>query len=415
METNTVLQGDSAVVLKQLPSQSVDVVYADPPFGTQSDQVQAERSTSKLLEYSDRWPTQGAYLGWLRSILLECKRVLKATGAIFVHCDWRMSHRIRILLDEVFGEDNFRNEIIWAYKRWTNNTGTLQRLHQTIFYYTASPAHQMNLIFDEYSFTTNLDQIWQARARDASGKSVYATDERGNHVAYGKAKKGVPLGDVWDIPYLNPKAKERVGYPTQKPVELLLRLLDVASREGDIVVDPFCGSGTTLVAAQMRARKYIGIDRSEDAIRIAKQRLSSSTISPSVVAQKGRMSFLAKVDNPLVRLVLQNLKAAPVYRNHHLDGFLTETFDDSPVGLRIILDTKATSRDLSAFMGVLYKKRCAAGILVCSEDVPLDHLLFGYDLPLLIAPLQRVLAAPASVLADLATLLASSTRLPKTL
>lgn len=414
IETNAVLLGDCAAVLAELPAQVADLIYADPPFGTQKDQVNTERRSSRMLQYSDRWPGKNAYLDWLRPILAECQRVLKPSGAILVHCDWRMSHWIRVLLDEVFDEGNFRNEIIWSYRRWTNSTKSLQRLHQNIYYYAASPAHEMNPQLVDYSPTTNLDQIWQARARDENGKSVYATDEAGEHLPYGRAKKGVPLGDVWEIPYLNPKARERVGYPTQKPIALLDRLLEIASRPGDLVLDPFCGSGTTLVAAHLKGRRYIGIDNSQDAVRISQERLAGPVVSDSVVARSGREGFVEKTDQPTMQEVLGKLNALPVYRNQNLDGFLRETLNDLPVGLRVVLaeETRSLDESEAAFIRVLRQKKCTAGVLVYMAATSAQPALFGLpaesgDFPLLKVPLQDALKTPDAVLENLNRLLAS--------
>ena len=126
--------------------------------------------------------------------------------------------------------------------------------HQTIYFYSKSKDFKFNTIYKAYAPTTNIDQILQDRQRTKNGKSVYKKDKNGN-VVLGKEKRGVPLSDVWEIPYLNPKAKERVGYPTQKPVLLLQQILEIATDEDDLVVDPFNGSGTTCVAAKSMNKK----------------------------------------------------------------------------------------------------------------------------------------------------------------
>jgi site-specific DNA-methyltransferase (adenine-specific) len=196
-------------------------------------------------------------------------------------------------MDKVFGRENFQSEIIWSYKRWSNAKKGLLNAHQVIFFYSKTQDFKFNTLYTDYSATTNLDQILQDRERDENGKSVYKKDENGN-VILGKEKKGVPLSDVWEIPYLNPKAKERTGYPTQKPVLLLNQILNIVTDEGDLVVDPFCGSGTTCVSAKSLNRQFIGIDISKDAVELANSRLEEMVISESNLLNKGTNEYQEK-------------------------------------------------------------------------------------------------------------------------
>ena len=149
----------------------------------------------------------------------------------------------------------------------------------------------------------------------------------------GKEKKGVPLSDVWEIPYLNPKAKERTGYPTQKPVLLLNQILNIVTDEGDLVVDPFCGSGTTCVSAKSLKRQFIGIDISKDAVELANSRLEEMVISESNLLNKGTNEYQEKSEKELA--ILQNINAFPVQRNSGIDGFLKDHFEDMPVPVKI--------------------------------------------------------------------------------
>ena len=187
-------------------------------------------------------------------------------------------------------------------------------------------------MYTDYSASTNLDQILQERERDENGKSVYKRDENGN-VIIGKEKKGVPLSDVCDIPYLNPKAKERTGYPTQKPVLLLNQIISIATDEGDIVLDPFCGSGTTCVSAKSLGRRYIGIDISKEAVTLANTRLEEMIITESNLLSKGTAEYIEKTEKELS--ILQSINAFPVQRNTGIDGFLKEHFDGKPVPVKI--------------------------------------------------------------------------------
>jgi site-specific DNA-methyltransferase (adenine-specific) len=332
MEINKIIHGDCRERLKEFEANSVDLVYFDPPFFTQKTHSLKTRDNSKQYEFEDRFSSISEYLDLIENVLVECKRILKDTGSVFLHCDKTASHNIREVLDMVLGRDNFQSEIIWSYKRWSNSKKGLLNAHQVIFFYSKTKDFKFNTIYTDYSATTNMDQILQERERDENGKSVYKKDENGN-VVIGKEKKGVPLSDVWDIPYLNPKAKERTGYPTQKPVLLLNQIIKIASNEGDLVLDPFCGSGTACVSAKHLGRSYIGIDKSIDAVTLANSRLGEMIITESELLNKGTESYIEKTEKELA--ILQNINAIPVQRNSGIDGFLKEQINGSPVPVKI--------------------------------------------------------------------------------
>lgn len=314
-----IIKGDCLDEMKKLETQSVDVVYLDPPFYTQKKQRLSGRD-GKLHEFDDQWKSLDDYLRFMKLRLKECYRVLKDTGTIFLHCDRIIDFRLRGILSDIFGEDNFRSEIIWSYKRWSNSSKGLLNNHQVIYMYSKSPEFVFNVLYTDYSETTNLDQIVQLRQRDSNGKVVYKRDKDGK-VVEGGNKKGVPLSDVWNIPFLNPKAKERTGYPTQKPVELLKRVLDISSNAGDTVLDPFMGSGTTLVAAKLRNRNFIGIDVSDDAVSIAQRRLEKMEITESQLLKKGKVAYQNK--NVQELSILNALGAKVVQRSKKIDGILS--------------------------------------------------------------------------------------------
>jgi site-specific DNA-methyltransferase (adenine-specific) len=332
MEINKIIHGDCRVRLKEFGVNSIDLVYFDPPFFTQKTHSLKTRDNSKQYEFDDKFDSIGEYLELIEAVLVETKRVLKNTGSVFLHCDKTASHQIRNVLDRVFGCENFQSEIVWSYKRWSNSKKGLLNAHQIIFFYSKTKDFTFNTIFTDYSATTNIDQILQERERDENGKSVYKKDENGN-VVIGKEKKGVPLSDVWDIPYLNPKAKERTGYPTQKPVLLLNQIIKIASDEGDIILDPFCGSGTTCVSAKHLKRNYIGIDKSLDAVELAVSRLEEMVITESELLNKGTECYIEKTEKELA--ILQNINAIPVQRNSGIDGFLKEQINGNPVPVKI--------------------------------------------------------------------------------
>lgn len=271
MTHNTLHNADCLEALRALPADSVHLIYLDPPFNTN-----AIRRTYAAA-YDDAFGAPADYIAYMRPRVQQLRRVLAPNGSLFFHCDWRTSHHVRLMLDELFlfspggkGDEGkkggcFVNEIIWHYGLGASKARRqLLTKHDVIFWYANSPDYTFNLI------------------REAPTKAMLAkyrhVDEQGNHYmnSYGRRytlKGGKPLDDVWSIPAIAPTSKERAGYPTQKPLTLLRRIIQLASNEGDVVLDPFCGSGTTLVAAQQLQRQWIGIDANPQAIAIARKRL----------------------------------------------------------------------------------------------------------------------------------------------
>ena len=329
---NNILHGNCIDVLKNKKSESIDLVYFDPPFFTQRKHLLSNRDNSKTYEFDDKYNSLEEYLTLIENTLNHCKRLLKRTGSVFLHCDKTASHNIRTVLDKVFGKENFQSEIVWSYKRWSNSKKGLLNSHQIIFFYSKTEDFKFNTLYTDYSATTNIDQILQERVRNSNGKSVYKKDANDN-IVIGKEKKGVPLSDVWEIPYLNPKAKERMGYPTQKPVLLLNQIINIATDEGDIVLDPFCGSGTTCVSAKLLKRNYIGIDISKDAVALANSRLQEMIITESNLLNKGKEKYKQKTEHEL--RILNEIGAIPVQRNKGIDGFLKEYYNNKPVPVKI--------------------------------------------------------------------------------
>lgn len=360
--------------LRTLSEETVDMIYMDPPFFTQKRHV-AKDAEGSVYSFSDVWESRQAYISYLRIRLEEMRRVLKETGSIFLHCDTASSHYLRMLLDEVFGEENFRSEIIWSYKRWSNSKKGLLSGHQTIFFYSKSAQFKFNTIYGEYSPTTNLDQILQLRGRNAMGKSSYKCNADGEVIMCGE-KRGVPMADVWDIPFLNPKAKERVGYPTQKPVELLRRIIQLSTDEGDLVVDPFCGSGSTLVAAKQMMRSYIGMDTNADAIRLSQARLATPIITESKLLKTGAAAYQTKTASELD--ILNQLECDIVQRNKGIDAFLKKYYLGAPVGVKIQKETETLQDAISLLYSAGVKKRCSFTVLIAQRK---DSSLFEAAVP----------------------------------
>jgi site-specific DNA-methyltransferase (adenine-specific) len=367
------LEGENLEILKTFPSGFVDMAYLDPPFFTGKEQKLFDRTLSNdegtQLSFRDIWENHEEYLEWVRPRLQEIRRVLKPTGSVFLHCDWHASHLLRIELDEIFGPDQFRAEIIWYYKRWTNSLRAFQKAHQTIYFYSKTEDYKFNILYEDYSLTTNIDQIWQKRGRDKNGKCITVTRKNGDYMPLGKEKRGVPMRDVWEIPYLNPRAKERTGWPTQKPLELLRRIILASTDEGDVVLDPVCGSGTTLVAAKALKRQWIGIDLEENAIKISKQRLESkynpfdqiNHHMPYQMSQFLKLPRSAKIQH-IAALLDMNI----VQRNANLDGFLKKPLHGTNVPVRYVGSDEPVD-SIEKFVETAEKKQSNVGIVVIPQ------------------------------------------------
>lgn len=208
--------------------------------------------------------TMMAYLTMMAPRLIELHRVLKKTGALFLHCDPSASHYLKLLLDAIFGYHRFRNEIIWCYRQGGRSNKMFGRKHDIIFFYSKSK---------KYIYAFNADDI----RIPYHGTGGYQTSGNGVTHKNGKTYKPNPKGkipeDWWDIPAITPMSKERIGYPTQKPLALLERIIAACSNKNDIILDPFCGCGTAIVAAEKLGRNWIGIDVTHLAITTIKDRL----------------------------------------------------------------------------------------------------------------------------------------------
>ena len=324
--------GDCLDLLNWMGRGMVDLAYIDPPFFTQKVHTSVTRDGARSYSFSDVWEGKRSYEDFISERVSCVRDILKGTGSLFFHCDKTASHLIRFLLDRIMGPDNFRSEIIWSFRRWSNGKRGLLPAHQTIFFYSKTSAFKFNTLYQEYSPATNIDQVMQKRARDSRNKSVYARDKDG--IIVGNAiKKGVPISDVWDIPFLNPKAKEREGFPAQKPLLLLKRIIELVTDEGDLVLDPFCGSGTTLVAAKLLNRNSVGIDTSAQAIELAKRRLENPVFTNSRLLHNGRESY--HQHDAYAASHLFGIDYIPVQRNKGIDGLLKAEVDGQPVFVRV--------------------------------------------------------------------------------
>jgi len=282
MEVNKLILGDNLEILKTFESDSIDLIYLDPPFFSNRNYEVIWGDAGEVRSFQDRWSGgMGHYIGWLKERVVQMYRILKPTGSIFLHCDWHADSYIRVeILDKIFGIENFRNEIIWSYKttlRVSNNH--LGRDHDTIFLYAKSEKFKIHPNKNDYPASESTLKRWAKYADETgfvsnkhfagSSSTIINTEDetKGFNI-----NSGIPR-DVWDIQHLAGNNPQKIGYPTQKPEKLLERIISMASDEGDIVLDPFVGGGTTVAVADKLNRKWIGIDQSVQAVKVTELRL----------------------------------------------------------------------------------------------------------------------------------------------
>lgn len=261
----------------------VQLIYLDPPFGT-GDTFQRKSGKDEanaIPLFRDDMP-ETEYLKWMRTILLGCHELLSSTGSLYLHIDWRMSAKLRLMLDDIFGQENFMDEIIWGYKSGGRATRFFPRKHDTILFYRKSRRVYFNIA-----------AVGQPRGPerrnhmkqfvDQDGRVGFSIRSRGKLYTYYEDDPIYP-SDVWtDIEHLQQKDKERLGYATQKPEALLERIVLASSREGDLVCDLFSGSGTTAAVAVKTGRRFLAVDASPLALITLRKRLLALASSPTLL------------------------------------------------------------------------------------------------------------------------------------
>ena len=270
---NKIIFGDNIQVLKTLiemkhngqlknsdGTDGIRLIYIDPPFATKQD-----FSNKDTKAYSDK--LAGAqFLEWLRKRLILLRELLSEDGSIYIHLDWHKSHYVKVIMDEIFGEGNFCNEIIWYYRRWNIAGNYFARNHDNIFWYAKNKG---NHIFNQMY----IPKSEKSSAQGKAWKSVIGEDGKRRSIQTNEKTKGVPMPDTWEISMINPVAKERVGYPTQKPEKLLERIIKASSNKGDLVLDCFGGSGTTAAVSEKLDRRWITVDAGKLAIYTIQKRI----------------------------------------------------------------------------------------------------------------------------------------------
>lgn len=323
VDTRVIYCGDNLDQLQKLPDKCVDLIYIDPPFNSNRNYEAFWGETKERRAFEDRHASTAAYIDFMRPRCIELHRVLKETGSFYYHCDWHASHYVKVMLDQIFGENQFQNEIVWKRSQNRSSMSRIyRRAHDVLFFYSRGGRYPFNMEFKPLSQASidlykhkdekgnyqlvpllvsgmrngETGQAWRGIDPNKCGKSgmhwvtkpsVLEQYERDGKVWWpGKAggqprlkyylteTPGVPLSDVWDdIELIASASAESRGYPTQKPLPLLERIIRISSEQNDIVLDAFCGCGTALEAAENLGRQWIGVDVSPTACQVIAKRL----------------------------------------------------------------------------------------------------------------------------------------------
>ncbi len=318
-QPNTIYCGDCQDVLSRFPEDSVDLIYIDPPFLSNQQYEVIWEDGYERRAFQDRWAGGiENYIAWMEPKLRQCHKVLKSTGSIYLHCDWHAVHRLRVDMERIFGESNFRSEIIWQRTSSHNDPKNFGNIIDHILYFVkadkftwnpqhvpfsqayidkwyrgideggrrymssdlASPHPRPNLTYPYKGFNPPKNG-WKVSPKvmkklDAEGRLLFPKDKNGviRRKVYLDSSKGQPLQNLWsDIPPIHSQSKERLGFPTQKPEALLERIINASSNPTDIVLDPMCGCGTAVAVAQRLGRRWVGIDVSPTACKLMQRRL----------------------------------------------------------------------------------------------------------------------------------------------
>lgn len=313
---NTLYTCDNLFVLNGMNSETVDLIYLDPPFNSKRTYSAPIGSKAAGASFKDMWTWEDvdeeylftlveyyptlvefiksiqethskammAYVAYMAQRIIEMHRILKETGSFYLHCDPTASHYLKILLDTVFGRENFRNEIVWCYNTGGKPKDSYAKKHDSIFFYTKSKKWSFNsknisIAMTPHKSSSNSNNYGGKMGIDENGREYVdkqgSKDKNGNYKYYRYYLDEGKIPEDWwiDINSIQSGAHERIGYPTQKPEALLERIIKASSNEGDVVLDAFVGGGTTIAVANKLNRKWIGIDQSVQAIELTKKRL----------------------------------------------------------------------------------------------------------------------------------------------
>ena len=409
---NTLYYGDCLDVMEDLPSESVDLIYLDPPFNSKANynilftpndgksrNKRGKSPVAQVMAFSDTWTWNAdavqrvseienaiahhahksitglkhilgesgmlSYLSYMAVRLVGMKRLLKSTGSIYLHCDPTASHYLKVVMDDVFGAKNFQNEIIWHYQTGGASKRRYSRKHDVLLFYSKTG----RCYFDGESIKIPRTKKAMRRAQNPKGARISASDTHKNP------------NDVFIIQQMNPMASERLGYPTQKPLDLLEPIIRASSRQGDVILDPFCGCGTTVAAAAKLNRKFIGIDISPYAISIIKTKrldpmgvdvkvegIPKDMMGARMMAQAQPFKFEAWAVTQIPGLAPNEKKVG----DGGVDGrglLLNKLKDKSELVLAQVKGGKVTVSQVRDFVGTMKGENASMGIFISLDPV----------------------------------------------
>ena len=358
MGSSAIICGDNLDWLKKIPSSSIDLVYIDPPFFSNRKYEIVWGNGYELRSFDDRW--KGGikfYVEWIRLRVKQLHRVLKPTGSILLHCDHHASHRLRCMLDDVFGESNFVNEIIWVYKSGGATKKRFARKHDNIYFYSKGK---------KYTYNPSKEKSYNRGLKPYRFKGVKEfKDEIGWYTL-------VNQKDVLKFDMVGRTSKERIGYNTQKPITLIKKLIESCSNDGQYVLDCFGGGGTTAAACWETGRKFITGDVSPVACKVMANRLKSLGCQFETLAiPRTRQEWLMMGGHEFAERIcgVMGWECNPKKTN---DGGIDGWADHRRVPIQIKNHSKATGRpDLQKFLGAL--KSNDEGIFVAWDFTPSCH------------------------------------------
>jgi len=270
---NVIYCGDNLIWLKKLPDKFIDLIYLDPPFFSNRHYEVIFNDGEEIRSFQDRWKGGiNHYIEWMKERVFELHRVLKDTGSFYLHCDWHASHYLKVMCDGIFRHNNFRNEIVWCYSGGGVPKKDFAKKHDIILRYSKSNKY----IFNVDSIRQSYSEEILSRPKSSYAEHSYRSIPGRKTIGWGLNPKGKHPDDWFYMPIINPDARERLGYPTQKPEALMERIVKASSNKNDLVFDPFCGCGTTIAVAQRLQRKWIGIDVSPSACKLMKNRVEKN-------------------------------------------------------------------------------------------------------------------------------------------